>query len=154
MYFFLNTVSCRGDNFCTFIADTCEPKIVFFICLHVFTADIFFFFFLNFVAGASWGGFGHFRKEMRRNPTKSANKWETTKDRFCLYRPSKPREKTDCYEDPCGMWWTVNFDKQVLKKKRKKYSCDFLQTQPKSAFWHFGPRVKRRQLGQKIYAKK
>lgn len=46
MYFFLNTVSCRGDNFCTFIADTCEPKIVFFICLHVFTADIFFFFFL------------------------------------------------------------------------------------------------------------
>lgn len=45
MHFFLNIVSCRGDNFCTFIADTCEPKIVFFLFVYTFSQRISFLFF-------------------------------------------------------------------------------------------------------------
>lgn len=125
------------------ISDTCE--IFFIICLHVSTLDIFFF--LPVLHEVDLDIFFLRRGNAPGIPRRALNKWEITKERFCLYQPSNPREKTDWHEDWCGIRWTVNFDKEVLRRRKKIYAFFYKRCH---AFWHFGPRVKKREDSENL----
>lgn len=110
------------------------PHWIFFFSCRCFTRWIWTFFFLR-------------RGNAPGIPRRALNKWEITKERFCLYQPSNPREKTDWHEDWCGIRWTVNFDKEVLRRRKKIYAFFYKRSH---AFWHFGPRVKKREDSENL----